>query len=90
MDKSRTEANPKEEKEMKKKADTMNIQTFRSKVMSQWIGGWTSRKFINQARKHGLVLRTQEDINNLHYLVGNIVSQAQQNEFQIQHKKVSK
>ena len=59
----------------------MNVATFRKQVMSRWTTAWTARKFVEQARQHGLRVTTQHDANELDYLVGHCVSQDKRKEF---------
>jgi len=51
------------------------------KIMSKWRTNWTQRKFVNQARKHGLKVTTQRNANELDYLVGSKVTQEARREF---------
>lgn len=59
----------------------MNIDTFRTQVINKWNTGWTARKFVNQARKHGLRVKNQKDANELDYLVGHKVNKEARGEF---------
>ena len=48
---------------------TMKYKTFKSRVTSKWMVGYTKRKIINHARKHNLEDYLKEMINDLgHYL----------------------
>ena len=58
----------------------MNTADF-VQMMQSWNTGWTRRKFINQARKNNLSIRTQAQHNEIHYLVGHVVSGDDLSEF---------